>query len=998
MGFLGELSTEGQGGFLGELSAGATKKGFLGDLSAGEGVKPFDLLSSAVATIPEPVKTAADVATRIPGTPFGQIREGVGLARTAVEQGVPALGQAVAKGAELGGQAISAIPVPIQAKIRQNIARQAKLPFTPIGQAASALKVHEVVSRPSRAVMNATESFLEESGMPSTWAMVAGLAAGAPLDPAIFIPLGGPAKVIPKLGLTAAGKVAAEKTVAGLVARPGEALAAKVPELAMAGKLRELSTLMKSGQTGLAFMPKEAKLLENAVAKTDQINRLWQTRSALRAGTADLVKTRGINQKMRDLEEKIAGEVLTPSGKRVDDLVRRRDDLMFRSFNRGEDNRAALQKLNKQIDAESRSVRSAKSKRIESVRKDIDLKTKELEDVRNVYLKDATDKLKVNLKQFDGLRQGVKEKFAVPIENELLEAIVQLPDKGLKAGFRQSMQNLTFLTSKMDELSNGAFSRFVLDPQITAENKLDDLVTSFRSKLRGIQEKAGVRNDADDRLFRLHREKKIEVSSGRAKQFNEANEQYSEMMDDLLKRYNTAAEKVGSKKIIVPREDYVFHTRKQQALLDLADGQVDDIAKDANSVMFMKRNDPAFFSWKRRYDVIPEDQLAGAFEAADKYVGLIGRYESYGPMVKKFRAMSRAAQDANQMNLAEQMGRIADNMTGDAPVKSAQGLKEALGGAASIGFQNKTNLVASRFALNAISSFSSGINQVAGVVNNAIYGGIARAGLAPAEGIVAKVFERAAQALVNPNYVLMAHRYSKVLKGHMADLPARFAERKGNLVQRTTLEFFKYMNDAVNVGTFNQMYKGARVSGYGHDQAVKIADNMLARTQAVYRDAFRPSVISKSSALGRLVSPLATYVFNAANALAGDVVFSNLLFRDKAKALARVYATGVLVNGAVFAATGKRPWSASDAIPFLRLLEMGPGVFGVAARSFGRLKRGQFGMAALEPLALLSPGGSRQIVQTATGVRAIAKGRVEGPIASAKALVFGPPFKKRGGK
>lgn len=929
----------------------------------------------------------ADVASRLPVSPISDVRAIAEGANLLVEKAVP---MAIEKATPIVQAGIESVPEPVKA----GLARQAQVPGTPIWQAKKGLEIYEKASRPSREVSAAAEQFLQDQGVTGGWASIGGMVAGAPLDPLAWLPIGKAAGVA-KPGLTAVGKAAAKRTVASMVERPGEKGAAEVAGLLESGNLRAAKALIDSGTTNLALSSSDSALLEKTIEKADQVSKLWQTRNALRSGTAELTKTGKLRAQIENLEGSLASEIVTPYGKRVDDLIRRRDAIVGKSALSGEDYSKQLKILNKRIDAETKIAEKSRQSRIDALRTKIAESNETLEAAKTQFIKDSTKRLKERLVQYGGLKQNVKERLASPLEDELIQGIVQMDDGGFLGAIRRSFGDLTGMAEKMDDLTSGAFTRYVWRPQVDAENKLDDLVTNFRGRLRTIQETAGVKSREDDTLFRMFREGQITAPDARKAAFEKANGEYQALMDELLDRYNAVAIKNGSKKIIIPREQYVFHTRKMNSLFDLTDGNIDELSKDAKSMLYVKHNDPIFHSWKRRFDAIPESQLAGAFEAADKYANYVARYEAYTPMAKKFRALSRASFDANKKNLGQYFGRVADNLTGDAISKSGKGLEEASGGVLSQGFMNQANRVMSNFAGNAIASFSSGINQIAGSVNNAIYGGIPRAMMTPVEGLTNKIFNGAAKALVDENYWAFALKNSKIIKAHMADLPERFLAQKDNLLRRTTLNFFKNMNDAMNVGTFNQMYKGAIASGYEHKQAVQIADDILAKTQAIYRDAFRPSVISKSSALGRMVSPLSTYVYRASNALVGDVLFGRLSVGEKAAALARVWTAGVLVNAGVYAATGKRPFSMSDMVPFLRMFEIGPGVGAVVSRAITRAAHGQYAMAALEPAALLLPGGSRQIVQTISGARAIAKGQVEGPVESAKALLFGPPYRRK---
>lgn len=211
-----------------------------------------------------------------------------------------------------------------------------------------------------------------------------------------------------------------------------------------------------------------------------------------------------------------------------------------------------------------------------------------------------------------------------------------------------------------------------------------------------------------------------------------------------------------------------------------------------------------------------------------------------------------------------------------------------------------------------------------------------------------------------------------------------------NLYQSVPKAVFSYMNDSMNVGTWNQAFKASRKSGYDFKQSVDIADNLVMRTQAIYRDAFRPAVLSSSSKLGQMVAPLSTYVFNAANAITQDVLAGNMTMAEKVQTMAGAAVAGIFTNLLTDVLAGKKKIDPGDFIPLYQPMKYGFGAFGVPKQIARDVQGGHYLRGAIKAGAMLTPYGSAQIPQTIAGVQSILQGKTSGAADDVRAVVFGP--------
>lgn len=800
-------------------------------------------------------------------------------------------------------------------------------------------------------------------------------------------------------GLSKAGENAAIKVAGSLEARTGEELVSEVVQAAKVGDAAKLNDLVQSGKTNLFYGETLKNQISQAKDLAKNVDYLNQTKAAVEGGAAVPMRSRSTVLRIEDTEKKLAEFTATEDTQKIQSMINQRDAMAQKNY------RAPSETLDKRIKELNGKIQEGvvgrdkgRTEKILGYRDQITELQKDLIRQQQESTAAISNGIVRRETQLESLKSTIKGKLETPIEKELVEGLLRTPDTGVQAAYvRAPMQGMTFLADTLDKTTNGGFSRYVLKPMLESESKFDAIVTKSLEENAAVYGKHGI-GPEQDTAFRLFREGKAAAPKGMEESFAKASEEYTALVKNRMEAYNVAAEKIGMPKIDpkgITSEEYVFHTKKMNAFFDLNAGDVRDIPKDA---MFIRHNDPIFHSYKRRFDAIPEEQLAGAFEALDKYSMNIARVEAYGPMANKFRALARASTDMGKTSYAEQFNAIADRLTGDAANASGTGLQKATGGLAKPGLVNRLSSIVGVFAKNAVNSASAALGNMGSSVISAMYMGPRRATATIVEGMTKDLFEHAYKATVDPSYMLLARKYSKVLPIHGYERPLNFLQRNAStgeklarLYQDVPKAVFSYMNDSMNIGTWNQAFKAARKSGYNFEASTGIADNLVMRTQAIYRDAFRPSVLSSSSKLGQIMAPLNTYIFNAANAITQDVLAGNLTLGEKVQAVAAAWTAGFFTNLMTDALAGKKKVDPGDFVPLWQPLKYGFGAFGVMTKQIPRdIKGGHYVRASVKAAAMLSPYGSAQIPQTIAGIESIAQGQTTGLLDSTRAVVFGP--------
>ena len=141
--------------------------------------------------------------------------------------------------------------------------------------------------------------------------------------------------------------------------------------------------------------------------------------------------------------------------------------------------------------------------------------------------------------------------------------------------------------------------------------------------------------------------------------------------------------------------------------------------------------------------------------------------------------------------------------------------------------------------------------------------------------------------------------------------------------------------DQFNVAiSFNSAYMSAVKRGVPHEQAVKFADNMAFKTQAVYSDVFKPAFLRNS--LVGTVMPFQTWVNNLFQFVRKDIVggklagqgmglgkrrpedfFEELSYADRIGVGAKLVGAAMAINGTMNALGIRSPYEVSSAVPGL---------------------------------------------------------------------------------
>jgi hypothetical protein len=573
---------------------------------------------------------------------------------------------------------------------------------------------------------------------------------------------------------------------------------------------------------------------------------------------------------------------------------------------------------------------------------------------------------------------------------------------------QKAFGNLNFLADKVDRATAGPFRSHVLDPieqgvvrQATESAQAIDAATELLSKLKI--------KPAESKDLLAFIEKRSAAPPGKEAAYAQMRDFYRKQYDDLLREQNAvntdlsrnmtpAQREAAGLNPIVKRDDFVHHMRDMNIADDL--GAAADQVNSATG--FIKRRVPGRGFDKPRFDAIPEEMLSGAIEAFESYVFKAKRFKHNARNADRLRELAKQAREANKPKLSANLDNLADRVTGEAVAKSVKGAGIGTGGALTPEIMRVIGKAGGRFADNVIlGNIGAGVAQVGAQMIGSIYTGAGRALSAIPGGLGTNLWDKIMKAAVNPSYRSFARTNSKTVQLYERAV-AKSAITAAGPVKQAFVNFFNYINDSMVIGTFNQGYKAARQSGFSHAQAVKTADQVARRAQAVYVDIFRPAVISKSSALGRIILPFQTYVFNTLDVLKNDIRFAPLTAAQKAAAVGQMAATGVMLNLGLKAITGRTKIDVRDVIPAFRVAEMGlSGPFLAAAlpvQAAGQLLQGRVGKAGskiAQATALFGlPTGGLQALKTAKGAKAILGGQTDKPVRS---LIFGP-IRKQGRK
>jgi hypothetical protein len=566
------------------------------------------------------------------------------------------------------------------------------------------------------------------------------------------------------------------------------------------------------------------------------------------------------------------------------------------------------------------------------------------------------------------------------ISKDLYDGLVAAPDM---SGFEYRVGQFTTNFDQLDKLTKGAWSREIKQDLYNKSIQSYEISNHFLQKVNSLMEKHGL-TDADGHTFTRYVEGEISAPPGREAAFAAAKEDMRLVTDEALDLRNARRVQRGEEPI-ARRDNYITSAQEQSLKDDLYVP-----AKEAMKSQYAKKKTAEFGFDQHRQDLIPEDMRIGAFDVIKMYTTKTAREVSLSDSVEKLRALAEVAQKSKKPNMANYFNSVADRITGEAFTNAVKGMNTAI----SSPLLSKMMELGGNYAANVVNQIGAGINQINSVMLASKDIGVGRAILSVPSGFATELKEQILKATSNPAYESFATENSKVLRLVQARETAqalRTAKKYGPLASVNDW-IFKYFNDSLYKGVFNQSYKAARNSGYAHSVAVKVADAVVEKSQGIFEDALKPAIISSHHPLLQLAAPLQTAVMNTFNVLKNDVVFAKLSGTEKAATVGRMVATGAATNAMIALATGKKT-SAPDAIPFFRMAQLGiGGIFSPLAK----LAQGKPGQA-VEQALLMTPqmrmAGGLQTMKTVKGAAQLIKGDTIDP----RVLIFGPKPKEKSG-
>lgn len=772
---------------------------------------------------------------------------------------------------------------------------------------------------------------------------------------------------------------------------------AKELEEKIGGLDKELTDLIKNGPDTVAISKSEERLMLKMGELKAQRDTLAE--SLQEHTTKALLKPRNKKilakideltdidanpelQKLAAKESEIAYQVRLAGGMRPD------LDGKLASIAKQKD--AIVQRMGEERKRLAKLVLDDQDKVLQSTTEKINAIDAQLAEMKNVYTTTRQQKYAMKLEQ-------VKESLA-HAENDLIDfgytsdeiqaRMAELMDRNVAAitgrgteiskelvdGIKNQVKDISqlnrssvglkYFVDDQDQVAGGAFKRDIEQPIFNNVILKREVETAFLRRAGDVKARFKLSDD-ESVAFRRFVEGKQEAPKGKSVEWRRAAEEYRKIYDELLDTVNEVRKRTNQP-AIPKREDFVHHMRQEAVLDDLI---VDP--KEIDNYLKLKRNQPKLGFENKRYDIIPEEELGGAFEALEAYIHKAARYVAHAEDVDKLRFLAREAQAAGKPNLAQRFVDLANVATGDAGRLSQKGLELATGGVYSKGLQSFLQSGMTNFIKNVmVGNVGAAVNQVNSAIMNAVYMGPKNAIQSVVGGMTANMWEQIIKASVNKNYRSFARANSQVVKLFDVEDVRRLGLKGVSTAEKVGTAMMRFTNESMVIGTFNRAYKLARNAGNNHELAVKIADEIAARSQGVYENMFRPSAISSGSEVGKLIAPLNTYVFNAANVLMKDVAFAALPAEQKLLAIAQIGATGFIMNMATNVVTGKDGVSLADFVPMLR-----PAMYGFSG-PLALIKSATTGNGLAETALLVgNPHGfGLQAIKTAKGLKRLATG------------------------
>lgn len=553
------------------------------------------------------------------------------------------------------------------------------------------------------------------------------------------------------------------------------------------------------------------------------------------------------------------------------------------------------------------------------------------------------------------------------VSQEMMNAIGNMEDfSDLKKSFGQLRFNLDDLDAAG---GNGAFTNLHLRVQDGTVLRAG-IEAEARLTLQEMMTENGL-SMKQSKDFGRFIEGKGTAPAGQEKAWTAAKDKMRAWFDKARLEENALRTK-RNEPLIPYREDYLPAMQERLAAEDVL---LDP--KDIEDYLRSSKKRPSTPYDKARFDLIPEEERLGAFEAMEAYAGKHARYMGYSDVVDTFRTLASVAKKAGKPGLAEYLSALGNVGTADAFRLGAESAKLATGYAFGKGTQAWWDTRMQSFVDNVMSyNVNAAINQVNSAVLTSQYLGFRGGLMAPIEGSAANLADEVAKAALSPEAATIPLHESRVLKLVEIEEKKRLMGNLGKEPENWFKSgFLRSTNRAMYIGTWRRAFKAAQAQGLVKDAAVKFADEITARSQGIYEDMYRPLFLTSS--VGRRVAPLSTYVFNAANALAKDWAFASMSPLKKMEVLGHMAGTMAVTGGMTFALTGRSTSNAADFVPLLRAAQYGlSGVFGLA----GAIGKGDPRKSAEAAAMLYFPGGGLlQGIKTTKGAANILSGENSDP-------------------
>ncbi len=560
-------------------------------------------------------------------------------------------------------------------------------------------------------------------------------------------------------------------------------------------------------------------------------------------------------------------------------------------------------------------------------------------------------------------RAGVSKSEQVVQNLKTVKDIGPLSSEGLDT-FR--------LSNQIDNSPLGPFHDEVTVPltrKMQAQFKMSEgIITEMNDLIKKLKLKG-----SDSTGIRKFIEEGFTPPKGKEAAYTEMSNWLRTQYDDLLGQLNKAR-KANGQAPIPRRNDYVTHIEQ----LNVADDITNDITRAEISLVdeFVRPTEVGFrFAEPRTLQGIPEQKLAGAFEAFDTYARRAAKSIHLSDTVEKLTRFSNEAFRAGKKNLGEALQSWSNTVSG---IPEAGGInrwfRDTRVGKLFRAYIGRTikNVI--------LGNFSVALNQTLAIGQLGAEVGPIRAISALTKTISDDIGGMLIKRTINPEYTKFAARFSNVYKLRLQrGIPELTETLKGSRVTEAifgTIE--KPMQALIGVmdrllveTSFNAGFKKARGLGLSFRDAIQFGDDVAARTNALYDKLLKPKFL-RGEAIQTIV-PLQTIVVNNFNQIMTDIPRKGLV--GGAKAVTNLMASGLMIRMGLEVIRPSRDGLFSqmlaDVVPFLQSTR-----FDITPLdSILKVQRGEQKVSTFVKRRVLLPllpfGGGAQLIKTGGAIRAI---------------------------